>query len=279
MLVSRSSATESQSGCIVTAGLVVAYFPAMGRNAGLLLLCLAGLAVIATGCGGSSSSTALRIDLTYGAFGSRSYVLRCSPAAGTVSKPSAVCAAIKTDKTLLVSHPGADHSCPYGPPRVHVIGRSGGQTVDAQFSVCTAGQEHSAARWNQLVGYGPLWVQTSSHVTGTLVSVRLRIAHTITRTYQYGVVTEVRVSSASASPPVYAARAYYGFDGLIQTRLQPGKYVLSTAIRECLGNCDRLSAPRRRCQLGFAATKHQTLRLDVRLNAGGACVVQIEQHG
>ena len=117
--------------------------------------------MIAVGCG-SSPSTALRIDLTRGVFGSRSYTLRCSPTGGTVSNAAALCTAIKTDTSLTLSHPGGDHSCPYGPPLVRVTGRRSGRRVDAQFSVCRFGQERSAARWIESVGYGPLWVTAAS---------------------------------------------------------------------------------------------------------------------
>jgi hypothetical protein len=267
----------------VTAGLVVAYFSAMGRNAGLLLLCLAGLAVIATGCGGSSSSTALRIDLTYGAFGSRSYVLRCSPAAGTFPDAAAVCDAVKADKSLFVSHPGADHSCPYGPPLVRVTGRSRGQKVDAQFSVCTTGQERSAFRWIELGGYGPLWVmQPSGQTSGARVSVGMRIASGISGLYPYGIVRDLRLLPRSpAAAPVFRARVYYGFGppSRVETYLKAGKYVLSNSVRECLGGCDRLSASRSSCSLAFSATTAQRVRLDVRVKADGTCLIQTEQHG
>jgi hypothetical protein len=238
------------------------------------------LVALVSGWGSSASSTQLRIDLTGGAFGPRSYTLRCLPTGGTFPRAEAACSAIASDEGLLVSHPGREHSCPFGPPRVHVTGRSDGRKVDARFSVCTSGQEGQAARWIEFADYGPWWImQTSGQTDGAQVSIRLNVAPTVNRSSQSGVVTDVRLSPhSSGSASVFRARGYPGFrKPVIVTRVKPNTYVLSVTTRECLKTCNRLSL-QSTCALRFPADKAKPSRLDVRVKPNGDCLVQIEQH-
>ena len=83
--------------------------------------------------------------------GSFAYSLRCDPPAGTLPDPARVCAAIVADPALLYSLPGPDHSCPAGAPTILLRGSWNGRPLHSTFSVCTGGQEQSAARWASLL--------------------------------------------------------------------------------------------------------------------------------
>lgn len=187
---------------------------------------------------------------------------------------------MKSNGALLVSHPGEDHSCPAGAPLVHVSGTSGGHKVNAHFSVCTTGQEGSTGQWAELARYGPVWImQSSGKAGGAHVIIHLRVVLSVSRKYQSGIVTDLRLSSPSGAS-IFRARAYYGLPRTsIATRVTPGAYLVSAAIRECLGNCNVVSQPRSMCALPFKADAAEPTRLDVRVKPTGTCAVQIEQHG
>jgi hypothetical protein len=245
------------------------------------LLLVSALCTLAAACGsGSSASTDLTIRLSRGEDGNRTYSLHCPAADGSAPRPEAACAAIAKDASLLTSHPGVGHSCPYGPPLVDVDGASHGRKVSAQFSVCVTGQERSAVRWIELLGYGPLWVRRPGAATGVPVSIRVDLPSAISRTFPYGVVTDVVVSpQRRVGAAVYSARTYYGFFGGMTTHLPPGEWLIRSDVQPCIDNCDRPGRPRRACVLPFTARAGEPVRLDVRFDPKGACRVQIEQHG
>lgn len=112
------------------------------------------LAMLAVGCGGRATGARLRIDLRAGAFGPRTFTVRCSPARGSAPNPAAICAALAKHGYLLKAVRGQDHSCPAGPPVTHVAGTYRGHRVDATFSSCRYGQEQAAAEWSKLLHYG-----------------------------------------------------------------------------------------------------------------------------
>jgi hypothetical protein len=99
----------------------------------------------------SRGAEQLTITVRGSEFGDRSYTLRCDPAEGTVSNPSAACATLREHPDVLQAHPGQDHSCPPSTPTYEIGGTFQGAAVAASFSACVTGQDDGLAIWERLV--------------------------------------------------------------------------------------------------------------------------------
>jgi hypothetical protein len=203
------------------------------------------LLTVLAACGGSHEQTSpLTVRLVQGDSGPRSYTLGCSPPSGTASDPERICAAIEHEPGLLTSHPGADHSCPYGPPAVVLAGTWSGHPIHARFSVCTSGQEQAVATWIQLLHYGPVHVLHASRPRAGQPKLILRQhAPGLTRAYPSGAVWHLRITDSKTGRTAFAANIYYGFRGSEPVSLPPGTYRVESAELVCHGNCSQLSAP------------------------------------
>jgi hypothetical protein len=226
------------------------------------------------GCGARNDHpSSLTVSLVHGAAGPRSYMLRCSPPRGTAPDPQGICAAIKHEPALLTSHPGMDHSCPYGPPAVVLASTWSGRPIHARFSVCTSGQEQGAATWIQLLRYGPVHVLHASKPHSGQAELLLRQhAPGLTRTYPYGAVWRVRITRATGWT-AFAAKIYYGLRGSWPVSLPSGLHRVESAELVCHGNCNHLSAPVDRCARTISLAK-QSLALVVEAHAGHPCQIK-----
>jgi hypothetical protein len=230
----------------------------------------------AAGCGGGHPrSVSLTIRLVQGGFGPRSYTLSCLPPGGTAPGPAKICAAIRQRPSLLIAHRGAGHSCPYGPPVVVVSGSWAGRRVGAGFSVCTSGQENQAARWIQLLHYGPVRVLRAAKAKAGLASLVLsQRAPGLTRVYQYGAIWQLAIKQVASGRTAFAADFYTGFRGAWPVRLPPGEYRIESAELVCNGNCDQLSAPTDRCAR-VIRLENGTLPILIDVHAGRVCQISV----
>ena len=236
---------------------------------------MAALAIaFAAGCGGGHSrSSSLTIRLVHGGFGPRSYTLSCRPPGGTAPGPVKICAAIKQQPSLLIAHRGVGHSCPYGPPLVVISGSWASRRIGVAFSVCTSGQENQAAKWIQLLQYGPVRVLQAPTAKAGLASLVLsQRAPGLTRVYQYGAIWQLRIKQVASGRTVFAADFYIGFRGGWPVRLPPGQYRIESGELVCNGNCERLSIPTDRCARTITLDKG-TLRIVIDVHAGRACQI------
>jgi hypothetical protein len=121
-------------------------------------------------------------------FGPVTYALRCSPPSGSAPDPQAICAAIASQPSLVLSGPGQDHSCP-PTPSVDVQGTYGGKPVSVEFSACLAGQGDLISRWLDLLpasatldavrldrGLGPLTLGQSRAAVQALLGPAKRVS-------------------------------------------------------------------------------------------------------
>ena len=116
---------------------------------------LAALAAAATGCGGHSTATRLKIEVSDRS-STRAYHLRCEPAGGSAPEPAAICRALRREPRLLVGGPALDHSCPGGNYEAfRVSGTYRGFPVEAvvppQSCAWVPGQDGAGAEWSSLM--------------------------------------------------------------------------------------------------------------------------------
>ncbi|MGZ4438832.1 MAG: hypothetical protein ACXVFC_01670 [Gaiellaceae bacterium] len=108
-----------------------------------LLRGVASLAFVAaaSGCGGHSSTTRLKIEVANSS-GVSAYTLRCAPPGGTAPRPVEICSQLRREPDMLVGGPAIEHSCPPeggSPEGFRVSGTYRGYPVDASFSSTECG--------------------------------------------------------------------------------------------------------------------------------------------
>jgi len=121
---------------------------------------LVALAAATAGCGGRSTATRLRIEVS-DRHGVHAYRLECGPAGGSAPQPTAICRALRLEPKLLVGGPGLALSCPgLGPgpgadETFRVSGTYRGHAVDALSSTgCgywVPGQGDAGTEWSYLM--------------------------------------------------------------------------------------------------------------------------------
>ena len=116
---------------------------------------LLALAAATASCGGHSSSTRLKIEVS-DRHGVHAYRLRCELAGGSAPEPTAICRALRREPELLVGGLAIDHSCPSGNYKAfRVSGTYRGFPVEAVFppESCgwVPGQDGAGGEWSSLM--------------------------------------------------------------------------------------------------------------------------------
>jgi hypothetical protein len=203
-------------------------------------VCATFVVLAATGCGAHHARVRggeLRIDLVDGAFGPRHYDIHGTPPYAKRVWPQTVCRAVAVASGLLHARSGATHSCPGGPPTVVVRGAFDGERLDSRFSVCVGGQEQEAARWLQLLRYGPSVVLAHAPAGAARAEVCLHLPPAVLPLRSQQTVWHVLVEPTPSSfRPAFEAMYYKPLP--IRFALRPGMYVGRAEEALCGGNCN-----------------------------------------
>ncbi|HEX5250132.1 MAG TPA: PASTA domain-containing protein [Gaiellales bacterium] len=114
----------------------------------------AALALVGSGCGGSSGATALKVAFgpDDGSRGLVVFHVRCDPPGGSIPAPAAACARI-TSRPRLVTPPPSNSTCSPGIGQwaVSITGSYRGQAVRQHFGAC----DNQVFAWMRLARYRP----------------------------------------------------------------------------------------------------------------------------